>query len=281
MRIDLREEASHLSVDVPRLPHLGEAARATWLGRMVNEYASSRVFEGLAAQVQAAGLDARRVAQCRAFADEERTHGALCGAVVQALGGEATAPDRRDEPFPLHSDVGPLEGVLRNVLSISCLSETVAVSLIGAERLAMQAGELRDLLTRIWADEIGHARFGWLLVTEHLPGLGEEERRRLGAYLAVAFSHLERYELAHLPADVRPPPEGAALGLCNGADSRALFYATVEEVVVPRLDALGLAASAAWSASSRLWRETRRPLRQSRVGVCIVGERYGGTVVDR
>src|SRR5262249_50941073 len=151
------------------------SARATWRGRMVNEYASSRVFDGLAAQIDVAGLDAAYAARCRAFADEERAHGVLCGAVVQALGGEAVAPDREEGPFPMHPDAEPVEGVLRNVLSISCLSETVAVSLIGAERQMMPDGELRELLTRIWADEIGHARFGWLLAAALLPSMRPEQ----------------------------------------------------------------------------------------------------------
>jgi hypothetical protein len=247
MLVDLRAAASHFSPRVPDMPHLVDSARATWRGRMVNEYASSRVFDGLADQVQAAGFDAARVAQCRAFAEEERRHGALCGAVMQALGAEAVAPDRIEGAFPLHPDASPAEGVLRNVLSISCLSETVAVSLIGAERLMMPDGDLRELLTRIWADEIGHARFGWLLVAELLPRVSVDERARLGAYLAVAFAHLERHELAHLPVDACPPAEGAALGLCSGPDARALFYATVKEVIVPRLDALGLVATDAWA----------------------------------
>jgi hypothetical protein len=247
--LDLHVESRALAVAVPALPHLYASARATWLGRMVNEHASARVFEGLALQVEEAGLDRALVESCRTFAREERTHGALCGAVVEALGRRAEAPARRDDPFPMHRGVGLVEGVLRNVLSISCLSETVAVSLIGAERLKMPAGSLRGLLTRIWADEIGHARFGWKLAPVLLARLAVAERERVSAYLAVAFAHLERHELAHLSL-VRPPPEGAALGLCSGVDARALFYATVHEVIIPRLDAMGLRASTAWARRS-------------------------------
>jgi hypothetical protein len=250
--LDLREAASRFSPSVPDIPHLRARALATWRGRMVNEHASSRVFDGLAAQIRAARLDAALATECTGFAEEERTHGALCGAVVQALGGEAVAADRQEGPFPMHADVSPVEGVLRNVVSISCLAETVAVSLIGAERLAMPEGELRDLLTRIWADEIGHARFGWRLAGRLLPGLGSEARARLGAYLAVAFAHLERHELAHLVVGPPPPAEGAALGVCDGADARTLFYATVAEVIVPQLDALGIAASSAWATRAPL-----------------------------
>lgn len=251
MLLDLRSEARDLVPHVPRLPHLAASARATWTGRMVNEHASARVFEALADQMLCAGLESTVVRQCRSFADEERTHGALCGAVVEALGGRAVAAALDEKPFPTHDDATPLEGVLRNVLSVSCLSETVAVSLIGAERAEMPAGELRDRLTRIWADEIGHARFGWKLVPRLLSSLGPPERRRLGTYLAVAFAHLERHELSHLSLASRPPPEGAALGLCSGADARTLFYATVTEVIVPGLDALGIAASEAWPARGR------------------------------
>jgi hypothetical protein len=214
---------------------------------MVNEFMSARVFEGLADQLSAAGFPASDVEACVGFAAEERRHGVLCGAVVEALGGEAkkTVDLAAHDELVFHDDVAPLEGVLRNLLSISCMSETVAVALIGAERLEMEEGELRDLLTTIWADEVGHARFGWGLVSRVVPTLDAALRARLGDYLAFAFAHLETHELAHLPM-VTPPPEGAALGLCSGQDGRALFYSTVHEVIVPRLEALGLPAKRAW-----------------------------------
>jgi hypothetical protein len=137
---------------------------------------------------------------------------------------------------------------MRNILSVCCLSETVAVTLIGAERLAMPEGSLKTLLTRIYADEIGHARFGWRLASQHIPSLEPEVKARLSAYLRVAFAALEKHELAHLPIDFRPPAEGAALGLCSGKDGRELFLDTVAEVIIPRLEALGLSARIAWDS---------------------------------
>lgn len=246
MLLDLRASSRPHRPELPHLPHLAAPARATWLGRMVNEHASSRTFEALADQIDAVGMGSARSAACRQFAEEERTHGILCGAVVEALGGEARADAVVAASFPLHAAVPPVVGVLRNVVSICCMAETVAVSLIGAERLEMPEGPLRELLTRIWADEIGHARFGWKLLAEVVPHLGARERKALEAYLAVAFRHLEQHELAHIAPDTHPPAEGAALGLCTGADARALFYATVEETIVPELTALGLDAETAW-----------------------------------
>src|SRR5204863_6003737 len=128
------------------------------------------------------------VSEVRGFAAEERRHGVLCGAVVEALGGEALAEIPDGEEYPAHEDaVTPLEAALRNMLSICCLSETVAVSLIGAERIEMPEGELRDLLTKIFADEVGHSRFGWRTLARVAPTLDGATKERLGDYLEVAF----------------------------------------------------------------------------------------------
>ena len=253
--LDLRSEARRAMPLVPSLDgvsarlreDLVASARATWHGRMVNEHGSAVVFEGLARQLARAGFAENEVRAAETFAREERRHGVLCGAVVEALGGEAVAEVEPAEEFPTHEDVDAIEGVVRNLLSVSCLSETVAVALIGAEREEMPEGPLRDLLTRIWADEIGHARFGWAIVGREVRKMDAAARARLGAYLAVALAHVERHELRHLNAAACPPRAGAAWGLCNGADARSLFYATVETVILPRLAELGLDAERAWA----------------------------------
>jgi hypothetical protein len=250
-RLDLRAPARALAdVALRSLSspvELKQAAIGTWRGRMVNEHGSARVFEGLAVQMERAGFCEADVREVRNFAEEERRHGVMCGAVVEALGGAAEASALGDETFPMHDDAtSPLEAVLRNAASIGCLSETVAVALIGAERLEMPEGELHDLLTRIWSEEVGHARFAWRLLGQHVPALSDEGRRSLSEYLETAFAHLESHELAHLPLGSVDREGGEALGLCSGQDARALFYDTVERVIVPGLEALGLSAKAAW-----------------------------------
>lgn len=154
--LDLGEESRRFA---PRLadyaPALKGAAIGTWRARMVNEYSSARVFDGLAAQLAAARFSPELAQTCSGFADEERRHGVLCGAVVVALGGEARAPGLHDDAFPMHEDAPPRARVLRNVIHICCMSETVAVSLIGDEREQMPEGPLRDLLTTIYASRCG------------------------------------------------------------------------------------------------------------------------------
>lgn len=247
--LDLRALARSNMPAIADMPHLREAAVATWRGRMINEHSSSRVFEGLAEQFRAAGFD-DVVDEVRGFADEERRHGVLCGAVVEALGGEARAELAEGDVYPAHEDAEtPLEAALRNMLSICCLSETVAVSLIGAERLEMPDGELRTLLTKIYADEVGHSRFGWRTLGRLAPMLDRETKERLGDYLVVAFAHLVEHELGHLPIASQPPPDGVVYGLCSGLEARALFFETVEKVIVPGLEAHGIPARRAWAGA--------------------------------
>jgi hypothetical protein len=233
--IDLRSGAR------ARVPALGafpaplrSSGVATWRRRMVNEFSSAEVFEALGRQLGEAGFAVELTDTCRTFAEEERRHGVLCGAVAEALGGEARAPAPMRPPFPAHRDAPPRAAVLRNLIHICCMSETIAVALIGAERLEMPAGELRDLLTNIWADEIGHARFGWRLLEQLGATLDSAERAAIERYLPVALRHVEAHERAFIP-ELDAPPGGAALGLCSGRQARGLMEETIAEVIRPGL----------------------------------------------
>lgn len=217
----------------------------TWLGRMVNEYGSSDVFHHFADQCYRANMPIEDIDRLKEFALEEKRHGILCGTVVEHFGGLAIAPSLEQPDFPMHTEVSGLEGVLRNLLSICCLSETVAVALIAAEREDMPDSPLKTLLTEIWSDECGHAHFGWRKLQEWLPN-DPEIKANLSEYLCIAFAHLETHELAHLPLESTPPKEGAQYGLCSGTTARALFYATVEGIIIPNLQQYGIAADWAW-----------------------------------
>jgi hypothetical protein len=252
--LDLRSEARAVGLrlapaDLADLdPHARAAAIATWRGRMVNEFVSARIFAALADQLARAGR-VRVAPRVHAMVAEERRHGALCAAVVEALGGDAVASVPALAAVPEDPDADALEAAVRNVLSVSCLSETVAVALIDAERRSAGPPALAALLTEILADEVGHARLGWRLLADLAPDLGPGLRERLSDWLVLAFAGLVDHELAHLPARPSPSPAAEAVGVCDGHAARALFFATVEQVIVPGLQAHGLDAAGAWRAA--------------------------------
>ena len=251
--LDMRQaaRAQGMTVDHEALtPRERQDAIATWQGRMVNEHISARVFAGLVPQVMAAGLDVSLQLEVAEMIQEELRHGVLCAAAVEALGGEARAPLPALPPVPDHGDAPPLEALLRNVISICCMAETVAVSLLTAEQQETQPPALQKALTTILGEEVGHARFGWRLLDQLAPELDEALRQRLGDYLPVAFLHLLTYELDHLPVQSTPPSDTLqGYGVCHGLDARALLYDTVESVIVPELQARGFPAESAWAVA--------------------------------
>jgi len=252
--LDLRQEAAETPLHPETWPTLSDAdlrlARATWRGRMVNEHVSARIFAGLVPQLMAAGVSAARQTAAATMIADELRHARLCAAVLLGLGEAPVAELPPLPPVPTHDDCDPVEALLRNTLSISCLSETVAVALIQAERQEIAVPEISAILQRILADEIQHARFGWTLLEELAPGLDSATRARLGTYLQLAFAHLEAHELAHLSAGPAPSETATGYGLCDGREARALFYETVTEVIVPGLERQGLPARAAWQNRS-------------------------------
>lgn len=240
--LDLTKEATREKLPPGQLPSLEAGpfalAVATWRGRMENEHASSLVFAGLLSQAVEAGASARDQADLAQMILEEQHHARRCAAVLKALGGEAVGRLPPVRPLPRHEDTSRRLAYFRNLLSVCCLSETVAVALIDAERLALEGAVPGQVLKEILADEVGHARFGWR--TLEGAALTTEERADLDRYLETALPHLVAHELAHLSP--LPVPTGALAdaGVCDGALAREVFWSTVEEVIVPSLKRLGL-----------------------------------------
>ena len=249
--LDLRDEARSRPLDVGDTSDLSPGERAAalvnWRDRMVSEHVSSRVFAGFYDKLLRAGMPGQSLDLARAGMDEERSHAVLCARAVTALGGEARAP--MPDPLPRvtqHDDADEIEAVLRDAISIGACSETVAVALVGAEREQAATPDLRDVLDRILADEIGHARLGWRLLDEVLPGSSAARKRRLSAYLVAVFEHQIRFHAPFLDMP-RASDRGVSIGAPHGPSSFEIFTSTMTTVTIPGLEKRGLAASRAWS----------------------------------
>ncbi|MDP2304797.1 MAG: ferritin-like domain-containing protein [Pseudomonadota bacterium] len=248
--LDLRRAGAARRPDLSTLPELSDAERQTairtWRGRMVNEHLSAQVWASLVPQLMRAAIPPELLTSLPAAAADELRHAEQCAGVVLALGGEAVAPLPEILPLPEHADVGPLEAALRNVISVGCMSETIAVSIIRAEQAELEGGPLGDVLGTILADEIKHARFGWTVLGLLAPRLDDASRARLSAYLVDAFVHQVTYEVPKLPIVAGRRPELAEAGVCDGGFARDLFVDTIETIIVPGLAQAGLAAADAW-----------------------------------
>lgn len=249
--LDLRKEAAKSPLVVPGLDALAEsdllAARHNWRERMVSEHASARVFSALVGQAMHAGLARRDVYELTRMAREELDHGLLCARALVALGGDAVADLPELAPIPAHEDAEPLEALLRNVLSVSCASETIAVALVATEREQAGPAAIRRVLDQILKDEVGHARFGWRLLAKCAPGMPRTLRDRLSDYLVDVFEHQIAF---HSPFLAMPcaSAAGIAVGAPHGRSNWLVFVETIRGVVIPGLERHGLRAERAWQA---------------------------------
>ena len=226
-------------------------ARANWQERMVHEHESAAVFAAMLPQFMEANLPIELKSAINRMALDELFHAELCGRVVAFLGGAPTAEiDPILEPLPSHADVTRLEAALRNALFACAMSETVSMALLTAERERCREPYIAEVLKQLTADEVQHGKIGWTVLAHAWPLLDDDARARTDAYLPVAFGHIERCMLGAMPLSEVPEEvmRGAeALGVTDGAKARRLFYATMEQVVVPRLEDVGLAAAVAWA----------------------------------
>jgi hypothetical protein len=222
-----------------------EAARKNWTERMTSEHASARVFGSLLGPMMRAGLPADEIRRVAEMAHQEIDHGVLCARVLVALGAEPIGELPPLEVVPEHEDASPLEAVLRNIISIGCCSETVAVALVGTERELVGPPAVRRVLDRILADEVKHARFGWRIVGRLAAGLSNAVRAGIDAYLEDVFSHQIRFHAGFFDMPCSTD-RAVAVGAPHGEANWTVFVDTMTEVVVPGLERLGFSSWRAW-----------------------------------
>jgi hypothetical protein len=249
--LDLRRAARHDALAPLDLGDLSaadlSAARKNWKERMVSEHASARVFGVLVGGLMRAGLPAVETYRVADMVRQELDHARLCAKVLVAIGVEPVADLPELPQVPRHEDAtSPLEAVLRNVISVGCCSETVAVALVATERELAGPRSLRRVLDQILRDEIKHSRFGWRLVSRLAPSLSTRERTSMNEYLVDAFEHQVAF---HAPFLEMPcaSEAGLAIGAPHGRSNWLVFTTTMNDIVVPGLERCGLAARAAWS----------------------------------
>jgi hypothetical protein len=103
----------------------------------------------------------------------------------------------------------------------------------------------RAALEAILADEARHQQLGW----DALAAIGpsEELAREAARALASSERQIAVPSLRLLEAGAPFDPAWAALGVIEPARRVEAFYAAVEQVVVPRLDRLGVDGGRAWA----------------------------------
>ncbi len=188
----------------------------------------------------------------RASVDEAR-HEILCRDLAAAYG---VAP--RDEPrvaTPVgDASLTPGERVLAEIASLCCIGETLATTVLATTLEAVTAPDVRGVVHEILGDEVRHSRLGWA----HLAGEAKLGHARfLGGFLP-------RMLAAGVPSDLfagaLPEPDAEALrgyGVLPKTELVEIFQATMEQVIFPGFEELGVDVTQARAWLSSQARSTR------------------------
>jgi len=230
-----------------------------WSGLARGEYAAIGLFAEIAAGLTFTGAPFDFVYAATQVSADETRHAEHCVRMARLCAGIdlPIAIDARG----LHTSLAPLvdvEEVDFAMVHHVALSETLAVALLTACQRRARDRLSRALLTSLLSDEIHHARLGWYYAAYRSPRWSPAERQVLADRTAEFVLSVEEEFWMGRDAPAASAVSARALGILDSKAQRAVIRDTMENEVVPALDALGFSAS-------RLWPIRRRGRRRARV----------------
>ena len=212
---------------------------AVWRRRERVEREAAQVFADLAVELGAAGFPAALVRLAEEAARDEEEHAGRCRHIVDAH-HPGLPPLGRRPPVRLGAhELCPRERLLYTAVAVSCVTETLSVSLLGALRGVATDPLIAETIHAILQDEVAHARLGWAVVAT-------EARRTSLAWLTphlaamVRAARAEARDEAPATPAAPAPPELSRYGVLPRPQAIAIMDATVDEVIVPGLRSFGI-----------------------------------------
>ncbi len=218
-------------------------AASAWPMRAAEELRSALIYRALAAASRSAlPAFAERFA---AVMWEEIGHVRLCAAVGARLGAAAPVYDTAPVRDRLAATTEPRARTIALAVSEVAIGETISMTMFREGRRSTTEPLSLASIESILADEARHHQLGW----DALTALGPSEDMQREAAHALRWSEQQiavpalRFLEAGKPFD----PAWAALGVIAPEKRVEAFYAGVEQLVIPRLDRLGLDGARAWA----------------------------------
>jgi hypothetical protein len=219
-----RPDCSRLSAPQRRLLASG------WSQLGLMEHASVAAFARFTLQLLSLGAPAVLVEQSQQAMADELLHARLCFSLASAYADEPLGPG----PLPTEHalDLSSLEDIAALTLHEGCIGETIAALEASEARAAARDPAVREVLTRVEADERRHAELAWRFVSWALNTGGPGVQRRIQGELA----SLREATAARSSGDASV--DGAAHGLLSAAQRAELRAAALRDVVLPCARAL-------------------------------------------
>ena len=224
-----------------------EFAALAWPLRAAEELRSAMIYRALAA-ASASVLPAFNE-RFAAVAREEVGHARLCATVGARLGATPPTYDGGPVRQRLASLTDARERVIALVVAEVAIGETISMAMFREGRRATTEPLARAAVERIVADEARHQQLGW----EALAVLADDPLAAAHTVhaLAAAEQQIAVPALRFLEAGKPFDPAWAALGVIPPERRVDAFYTSVEQLVIPRLERMGIAGRRLWDARYR------------------------------
>jgi hypothetical protein len=227
------------------------AVQSEWLRRVEAEYRSAAITQHLTLWLTQTGASPDLIRAGLRIANDEIRHAELSHRTFVASGGEG-GPNLPRESLELARRARePLEhDVMRIIVDVFCLGETVAVPLFKLLRDGCTVPVAKRALDRILRDEVRHRDFGWTVLTWFLERPdGAALRGIVAKELPGYFARIRRMYAHGRESRAETAPEDAAWGLMPPSKYAAAVAKTLEKDWVPRFARVGIDARKAWNAA--------------------------------
>ena len=145
----------------------------------------------------------------------------------------------------------------RAIVVACCLGETLSKPMLDAVAVVSTDPLPESCAKQILRDERFHASFGWEAAAVLVPELDDTEKDALQSQLATSFAGFERTTCGGVTIDDLAEHEEVIergepnLGTLSHRQFAAIFFATLEDEIFPKLESLGLDPMRAWAERLR------------------------------
>lgn len=243
-------------------PTLRRAAAVQWAGRARAEHGSFHQFTQLGHVLADLRAPLHLLGAIARLSTDEVRHAELCAQMAHTCWPEGVEANddvfawpAPQTPWPAPPDEpnARTRWAAEAIAVACCLGETLSRPMLEAIAVVATSEVAEACARQILRDEHLHATFGWEALAHLLPRLDDAARTELRRTIAAALAGLQASTACGIPVEqvagreleiVRGPPN---LGTLDDLQYATIFYATIEQEILPALDALGLDGTAAWA----------------------------------
>ncbi len=223
---------------------LQEVLAGAWAVRYAIETGASLRFGSLARRLDGIGAPRPLVELADRASKDETRHAAHCERFFRKLGGSSlTGVNQVIEYAP--AALAERERLTYEVVAQCCVAETQSTATLVTLLDAAETAELKSVLHELARDEVHHSRLGWAYLAWARPRVAFTFLGPLLPGMIAGSAGPEMFETP--PADV-DRPELLRQGVVPQSMRRRVYIETLESVVFPGFDALGVD-----TAQARRW----------------------------